>query len=319
MRFVPLTLLVAVLGCSAPSPLPDAGTDAGSLGTVCPAQHDETLLGAPVVVCDSAFDAPPYVHLPADSSAGGAEIVYGGIGSADGGTGLIARSRSFTSATIPAWADTEAQFGKLRYAYLLYRATVKGGAVQSVTPVVRVDDRVFGRLVAGQVFEGKASPRLVDPDAGTVTFDFDHRTTPIRLRLDPVPRDTQTDHSTGFPRFELRGHFENFSGPARSSTGVCLPSLASTGAANPFFGTDGGVSVLRYPAMHAPFDDVFTIAYDATGNVNMGVGLYLAPADLIQPAARAVTDGSNSPHGTPNAGPSADLTAVGPDAGAPCP
>lgn len=262
------------------------------------------------MVCDEAFDAPPFVHLPADSSSGDVETVYGGIGSTATGTGLVARGRELTSATVPAWADAEAASRTLRYAYFLYRATVRAGAVESVTPVVRIDDRVFARLLSGRVFEGGASPRSVDPGTGEVRFAFDTLTTPVRLSFDAAPEDVETDSLVGFPRFALVGHIENLDASVTASDGTCLAALTSFGDANPFFGLDGTVKLLRYPGMHAPFDDVFTVAYDDSGNVNMGEGIYVRPADLIQDTAPTLTDATNGPHGTPWAGPSAALTSV---------
>lgn len=317
-RALSLLLALPLLACSPSSPTPtDAGadgsstSDTGPIDAVCARQHEEPLDGMTLVVCDEAFATAPFVHLPADSASGGVETVYGGIGHDAGGVGLIGRGRSITTPTAPAWADAEAQFGALRYAYMLYRATVRGGAVESVTPVVRVDDRVFARLLGGLVFEGGASPRTVDPGTGEVSFAFGDTSARLRVRFDAAPSDTESDHTAGFPRFALIGHIENFTHAVTSSTGgPCMPGLDTLGAGNPFFGHDGQLALLRYPGMHAPFDDVFTLAFDASGNVNMGSGLYVSPADLIQASAPTLTDATNAPHGTPSSGPSATLTAV---------
>lgn len=319
-------LALATLGCSSTPASTDAGGDgggaadagggdAGPTDAICLRQHDETLGGATITVCDEAFPSAPFVHLPADSSSGGVDTVYGGIGTDASGFGLIGRGVAFTSATVPSWADAEAQFGNLRYAYLLYRASVRAGVVESVTPVVRIDDRVFTRLIAGMVLEGGGSPRSVDPSTGEASFAVGDTSVRMRVRFDDAPADTETDQLVGFPRFALVGHVVNFSSAFTAADGTCLPALTSLGAANPYFGLDGQMILLRYPGMHAAFDDVFTLAFDASGNVNMGEGLYVGPSDLIQATAPTLTDGSNGPHGTPTSGPSATLTTVDPAMG----
>ena len=166
MKRSALLLSLTLLGCPTPSEVDAGPVDAGApdagLEQVCARQSTETTAdGKPVVVCEELFAAAPWLHLPADS----ASAVYGGLTRLSAGSAFVGRSASYpVPATPPAWFDRETAFDNLRYAYFLYRAQVSAGAVTEVTPVVRIDDRVFQRLLGGKVLEGLASARV--PDAG---------------------------------------------------------------------------------------------------------------------------------------------------------
>jgi hypothetical protein len=280
---------------------PDAPLDL----VVCPAQHDEMLGDLRIVVCDETFAAAPLVHLPADTASGGVDTIYGGIGRASGTVtpAFLGRGVEVAITGEPAWLAGETAMTRPHYAYYLYRAHRQSGQITDVTPIVRVDDPVFSRLLAGLELEGVASRRVSDGMYAVTTPDV-----PIRIHLD-------ADVTTG-----IHGTIDNAAATVTSSDGTCLPSLASLGDASPIFGRDDGhVSIGRYPAMHVPFDDVFIFAWSSTdpGGMNMGGGLYVAPAALIQSSAPALTDASNAPHGTPWSGPSATLAVVH-GGGAPC-
>jgi hypothetical protein len=179
---------------------------------------------------------------------------------------------------------------------------------------------VFVRFLSGRVFEGNASARGTDPASGDPRFAFDHLDVPMRIRFDAMPDASPTDSSLGFERFAMMGTVENATAPVTASDGTCMAALSSLGDTNPLYqrGT-GRLRVMRFPGMHAPFDDVFTLDWnlDAMGE-NMGAGLYVGPADLIGTSVPMPTDATNSPHGTPWGGPSADLHAVASTGGSPC-
>lgn len=301
------------LGCE-PGPIkPDGGTADGGqevdAGQVCAKQ---SAAGA-VTVCEEAFAQAPLVRLPADVDG----QVYGGVGrSPSGELSFIGRGVSFVLPPTTPWLEQESMGGDVAYGYFLYRAEVRSGAVQSVTRVVRVDDRVFQRLLAGRIYEGVISPRE-STDAGDVRFAFDMQTIAMRLRLDDTVQPDEQDRSAGYPRYALHGRIENATQGVRASDGGCLPSLASFGTQNPLFDATPGagadrVSVMRHVNMHGGKDDVFTLDWPAgvsAGN-NMGGGLFIGTWELIQPTAPALLAAENAPHGTPWGGPSSTLSAV---------
>lgn len=272
---------------------------------VCPTQHDETLNGMRIVVCDEAFDTAPLVHLPADTTSGDIDTIYGGLGGASGAATAAFLGRGFEVALTsePSWLAAETETTPPRYASYLYRAHRRGSEVLDATPIVRIEGTVLSRLLAGLELEGLASRRIAEGNYTVATQDV-----PIRIHLD-------TDVTTG-----VHGTIDNAAASVTASDGACMPSLASLGEQSPIFGRDDGhVTIARYPAMHAPFDDVFIFAWSSgdPGGMNMGGGLYVAPADLVQSTAPVLTDASNAPHGNPTSGPSATLTVVH-GGGTPC-
>lgn len=321
---LPLLTTCFALGCSPTPNKPDAGADAGPADAdagnepVCARQSAE---GA-VTVCEEAFATAPLVRLPPDNGI----TVYGGVGRdpSSGDLSFIGRGVSIPIPPSAPWLDAEAMSGDVRYGYFLYRAEVRSGVVQNVTRLVRVDDRVFQRLLAGRLYEGVISPRTID-GAGAVRFAWDMQTIGLRVKLDDTVQPTEEDRGSGYPRYALLGRIENATQGVRASDGGCLPSLASFGTQNPLFDATAGVPVdrvklLRHVNMHGGRDDVFTFDWPqgvSAGN-NMGAGLFVATWQLIQPTAPTLESAENSPHGTPWGGPSATLNAVT-GGGAPCP
>ena len=311
-----LLVALTLMGCPTPSdvdggPVDAGGTDGGSMDPICARQSTETTSdGKPVVVCEELFASAPWLHLPADSDT----AVYGGVKRVPAGPAFVGRATSYVvPVAAPAWFDRETAYGNLRYAYFVYRAQVATGVVTEVTPVVRIDDRVFQRLLAGKVLEGLASARVLDAGADP-RWAFDQRDLGIRLRLADAPETTSIDQLTGFPRYALLGHVENAHGGVRASDGGCLAALDSYGERNPLFSADGGVKVmiLRHPGMHAALDDVFTLDWPegTTTSNNMGPGLFISVVDLLQPVLPSPLVATNSPHGVPWGGPGADLSVV---------
>jgi len=326
MRFLlPLLLLMSLcLGCEPVPDKSDGGVDGGVDGgqapsdggseQVCARQSTEVSGAGTVTVCEESFAQAPLVRLPADTDVAGGRLVYGGVGRDPSGE-LSFRGRGVSFAIPPStpWLDEESRSGDVRYGYFLYRAQVRGNTVESVTRVVRVDDRVFQRMLAGRLYEGVISPRTID-SAGDVRFAWDMQTIGLRIRLDDTPQPDEQDRNSGYPRYALLGRIENATQGVRASDGGCLPSLASFGTQNPLFGATPGagadrVSVMRHVNMHGGKDDVFTLDWPAgasQGN-NMGGGLFVATWELIQPTAPTLEGADSTPHGTPWGGPSATL------------
>jgi hypothetical protein len=276
--------------------------------------HETTPDGYAVTICEEAFATPPFVRLPPDSQSDG--VVYGGIQRDKGSESEIFAGRGTSLAISPdsAWLAEELSSGSVRYGYFLYRAEVSGSAVIDITPIARIDDRIFQRLIAGRILEGLASARGVDA-MGEVHYAYDEKEVPIRIRLDEAPRDSEADRAQGFPRFALFGLVENANQAVRGADGRCLSSLRSLSDRNPLFSaSDAGdqVTVLRHPDMHGILDDVFTMDWPAgtTDGNNMGAGLFVTTADLIQANSPTLVKASNSPHGVPWGGPSVDLDVV---------
>jgi hypothetical protein len=281
--------------------------------------------GAMITVCDQAYADPPYVRPPADAISSGNGVVYGGVEDLPGGlaASFATRTDRFTWQTAPTWLAAESQGGGIRYGDLIYLAHVQGGMVQSVDPAIRIDDRVFSRLLANRAYEGLMSPR--DTSMSGLSFDYAHHTVPLRIKLDAAPQDTaQPSGSTGYAQYALLGHVENATAAVKGSDGGCIPALTSLGNANPLglaTGSGDVITIVRQPNMHGNHDDVFVFFWpDGTtpsGN-NMGTGLFISTAALLRSAPPDVSEAGSFPHGTPSLGPSADLTQVE-GGGGPCP
>ena len=285
-------------------------------GGICAVQHEESLGGATLTVCDQAYADPPYVRPPADSTGSDPQHIYGGIAHGAGFVmGFTGRGFRADAPGNPEWMTAEASNGVQRYGDFVYLATVEAGAVQSLQPAIRIDDRVFATLLAGRAYEGLMSPR--DPAAPTLSWDYQHHTVPVRIVLDAEPQMTVLDQIPGYPRYALLGHVENAKVAVRAADGGCLAALTSFGDTNPLgLATDAGdeIQLARQPNMHGNYDDVFTLIWPAgtvpNGGSNMGGGLFISTAALLQSVPPDLTNASSFPHGTPSDGPSADLSLV---------
>ncbi len=291
-------------------------------GGVCAVQHDESVDGSAIIVCDQAYADPPYVRPPADSTGSDPQLIYGGIEhGANFVMGFSGRGFRYDAPGNPAWMTAEAHDGVQRYGYIVYVATVQAGAVQSLQPAIRIDDRVFATLLAGRAYEGLMSPR--ESSGPTPTFDFLHHTVPIRIALDAAPQMTVLDQVSGYPRYALMGRVENATAAVRAADGGCLAALTSFGDTNPLGLADGGdeIQIARQPNMHGAYDDVFTLVWPpgtvGEGGSNMGAGLFISTAALLRSTPPDLTNAGSNPHGTPSDGPSADLQLVT-GGGGPC-
>ena len=291
----------------------------GPSGGFCATESQEGYDGAQLAVCEVAFAEAPLVRPPDDSESGGVRKVYGGFGR-DESLQLSFIGRGF-KASVAGAAFVTAELTSNRYAYYLYVADVRGGTVESVKPVARIDDRVFGRLLTNKVLEGMASPR--SSDGGETRYEITMQNVPMRIHLDAQLAATESDRDTKFPRYALGGSVENAAGGVRGSDGGCFTSLALLGGKNPLYGATGSgdrVTILRHPNMHGAADDVFTLTWPAgvPGGANMGGGMFISVPELIQATIPAPTEAHNSPHGVPWGSPSADLKVVS-GGGAVCP
>jgi hypothetical protein len=299
----------------------DGGTNPGGSGgggdpgtAFCAVEElAETPQGDAIVLCKEAFSAPPLVCPPPDSNAGGVQIVYGGIGAPMGDPVLVSRDGQFPLSQDMAEHEAGVTDTKVRYGYFVYRAEVENNAVRKLTPVARIDDRVFMRRLAGLVLEGRMSARGVSNDE--VQFDIDNLEVPVRIELGMSPAESKLDDMSGYPRFALYGKVANAHAAILASDGTCLRSTDTLGERDPFLDATGEgdeVMILRHPNMHGGFDDVFTLDWPqgVTGANNMGSGLFIPVSALIQSEAPTLTEANTQPHGVPWGGPSADLSVV---------
>lgn len=316
----PLALLLLLAACDDGATDPDDGgrvTDAGRDdagrqtdggppgGPICAEVAREMLDGQPIDVCLTAFETSPRVRLPADSAG----VAYGGLAVAD--EQLVFRTRA---GDLPVGSEpwvAEEQSAR-RYGYHLYRASLVDGAIESVTPVARIDDRVLMRPLRGLTLEGVVSER--ESSGGETRFAFESLNARVRIELDAALDETVVDPvGTGQPRFALYGTVVNATAPVRAADGSCLPALTDLGEANPLHdAADARVFLLRHPDMHGAFDDVVTLDWPAgvTSTNNMGSGLFSPTADLLLDDPPAPSGYFSGPHGVPWGGPSAELTVV---------
>ncbi len=306
------------LGCDSRDNTIDGGTGGGGADEqVCSKESTDTSESGVVKVCEEAFAVAPLVRVPADVDADdGTRLVYGGITHDPSTRALVFAGRGvqYPISSQSDWLAHESMYGNVRYGYFIYRARVRGTTVETVTPAVRIDDRVFQRLLLSSVYEGLASPRMVDT-SGNVRFGFDMQNIGLRIRIDDEVQSNESDRLVGYPRYALLGRIENAHQAIRASDGGCLSSLSSFGIQNPLFSAvpgenDNRVEILRHPNMHGGNDDVFTWSWPTALRGNMGIGLFVSPADLIQDTAPILDSATNHPHATPWAGPSANLTKV---------
>ena len=294
------------MACPDPNPNVDGG-----IIDACPKQSRETVGNNPVAYCEEAHSAAPFVRPPADSESGGVKKIYGGITRNQNQEQVFqGRSDSFPIASA-SWLSAE--LSSNRAGYFLYLADVRAGAVEKVTPVARIDDRVFARLIAGKILEGTASARSTD--GGMYKYEYTTTTVPMRIRFDDAPATTESDRETQFPRYALGGRIENSDGGSRGTDGGCFPALTSLGGASPVFDATAApdrVTLRRHPNMHGGGDDVFTLEWPTgvSGGANMGGGLFIPVSALIQSAAPVLTEATSSPHGVPWGAPSTDMNVV---------
>lgn len=180
------------------------------------------------------------------------------------------------------------------YAQLVYRAQVHGTTVDSLVPVVRIDESALMTSVfGGKVLEGTIA-RLDSPETG---YGLD-ATLPVRVEL-----------AATAVNGVVTGRIVNATRSVRTATGTCAPALIGQGAhnplANPFTDT---VELQRYPSMHVPFDDEMLLKWDSDAS-NMGVDFYPSAATALglDPLGKSWV---TTLHGNPTAGPALTLRVV---------
>ena len=291
-------LLLAGCGGGSSTSGPDqTPTDRAELLNACPGGA----LRGSVVEC---VQLPPQgLALPADT----ATITYGAL--AQGGERFLTRRgalrlapsvRKSLQAQLAADraesgavddGDVAARTGP--YAQLVYRAQVGGNTVESLTPVVRIDESaLMTRTFGGKVLEGTIARRGSEEDG----YDLD-ATLPVRIELAATAVDGV-----------ITGRIVNATQDVRTSIGTCARALSGDGGdplRGPFTDT---VTLQRYPSMHTPFDDEMLLKWDADAS-NMGTAFYpsaATPLGLDPLGESWVT----TLHGNPTAGPAMTLALV---------
>lgn len=289
----PFVVLPTLLACA------DRGADDADVDAWCASSHEATTPdGHDVVVCDEAYDAAPYVAIPADRSLA---VLHADAAfrSADGnGLGTLD------------WQTSELE--AIRHGFALYEVTPDAaGGVASFAPVVLVDER---RMLAPWLeapLEGAVSARSVEAD-GTEEWALTP-TLPIRLEVEEVRASEDTSLAPGTLRYEIVYRVANLDAAVRASDGSCLPSLRSHAEADAFHGaTDVRVLGSRAPSMHGFGDDAMVFAYVVDGTSRgsvMGANWYVgADAAWSELPAPSPYDGMG--HGTPGSMPEIALSLV---------
>lgn len=294
--------------------------DDGASG-FCATEHaGKTPNGASVLVCDALFDAPPYVHLPADTS----DTLYGAILNGLGLTLYTADGRALplvnASGTTYAIGHGPSGFKAPENLFAIYRVSGKvvtaGFQVSSLAAVAWVPGALQDSLLLG-TWEATAAGRV-----GSNMFD---ETKPVRFRFTLSQKTDDTamwTHQGGGDGSIVSGAIDNFDAQVTAADGTCLPSLASLGAGSPFYQpTDHRITLWRHPNMHGLNDQVVVVDYP-TGSTDLspnGMG-YIGPFSpvLLISSAPSYTDTTIRPHATPNGAKVWGLTKVT-AGGASCP
>jgi hypothetical protein len=285
-------------------------SDAG--GTVCQKQSDTTTAdGVAVISCEEGFGDAPFVRPPADTDS----VVFGA---------LDPMAKKLVTRTAPLDLDATAitsiskEVGNMgapqgdRYAYAIYKATLGANQqVDTLVPAIMVDDAVFMQAyLTGIDLEGTIS-KQTSTDGGGATFDLTP-SLPVHIK---TTTDLQPMPPTGtrvFPTVNMTATVSNATAAVLGADGsTCLPSLASAGDQNPFKAVTGDVQLVfsRVPDMHGNFDNELVVAWPMqVGGTDMGVGLYISPAQLIAPSTP--TQYEAFPHGNPTSSPSVKLDIV---------
>ncbi|TXR56180.1 hypothetical protein [Quadrisphaera setariae] len=291
-------LTIAGCGGGNPDPVGPSGSPTSSptsavsvdLSGACATTTPAASGGLPV--CTGPYTDGVALRLPAAPSP---DQGYGAF--TRGGTGFATADGTVheVSAEVLDKASAAADAaGVPDYATTAYLATLKGGRVTAVTPVLRIDrDALVRSVFAGTTMVGKISPVDAPVSPQNPSYSGDP-SLPIVIAWSDKATDGQ-----------LSGTIANATTSVRAA-GTCVPALSSA-AANPLVGSfTASVGLLPYPSMHAPWDDelVFLWTQDSTG---MGDAYYPSVATLMGADAVAGT-WEVVQHGSPTSGPSMDLT-----------
>jgi hypothetical protein len=317
-------------------PVPPEPVDAGPPPSfaACAQQHSGVDAdGDAVIFCDAPFAARPLVRVPPDDTASPERVtMYVGLTARlratdrDGaslvlvdasGTPLLPDGSDVYTSPPPAKGPPGLRMLSARYLFTVYE--VKGAPMVltlngAQTEALRVDSArpyvvVTGKALDGNLlgtWEGTASQRMSDG-----RFDAATRV-PVRLSLSTlVSNGLLGTWGTSAPPlpdgevFSASGAIENWDSPVRGADGTCLAALSPLGEKNPFVGRGAGMRLTRFPAMHAPGDDVIVLddgAAAPAGNVGMdGSFAPLSPAGMMRTTVPADFRALGIyPHGSPN-------------------
>jgi hypothetical protein len=270
----------------------------------CPMQHTIAGDAGEVIVCDQAFAAAPFVHLPEATSALDYMALRACSSFVDRDGNAHAPKAGLAVCDDPATGEGNAEM--LGHAFAIYETSLDAsGAVTSFRRWAVVDEKNLLAPLAGATLEGKVSKANGD---GTFALD---PTLPVRVTM-PAPALNMTN-ADGTSVYEIDGAIDNLTSGVVSAGGPCLPSLASDGG-NPFAGATSVVlAFTRVPSMHGPGDDeaVFDIRVDGGSKGScMSAAWYVSPADLIAATGPELTTYDGFGHGTPGSIPNVKLDIV---------
>lgn len=287
------------------------GDDGGGAGPaedlgdeVCAEQHQSTLDGHEVVVCDAPFDEAPYVRLPANTSERVfAELRFDDVIDTDGETHPFNPSLDEQTAL------------ERSHAVALYAVTLDGGSVEDYAPAVVFDDRLFLEPFLGKAYEGKITRAVPDTDPREWEFE-----STIDVRVEIGTKTSEDADQADF--YDAEATFVNLTEAVTNDAGDCLPSLASFGAEGPFpEGVEISWRAGRVPSMHGYGDDQFVFSFfedgESTGGSLMSIAWYRGPMAIVDGTLNNEGLYSGVGHGSPSANPNIELSAVS-GGGEPC-
>lgn len=220
---------------------------------------------AGIPTCTVLHPTKPYLRLPADPTGANGGILGGFNDEGQFVSSATGKTYKMDPGSNPvySYAAKDAAWDNV-----IYRAVLRNGAVASVTKVAQVtEEAALNRLFAGKTLEGQMDvwvPDKSSSEGGQWSGNTTAKTkVPIRVQL-------ATSASNGV----LNGSILNATRSVKSSTGNCLPSLASQGTANPLFdGRTASFYLTRTTGMHNPGETMVVLTFKPGVGQGMASGV----------------------------------------------
>jgi hypothetical protein len=284
------------------------GSGGGQAFAFCPAQHPITTAGKEVIVCDTAYDKSPFVHLP-PAEAGAAPIDYMALAHCASFIDRDGKEHKLAP-TAPVQAlctgpDVGQDYELQGHAFAVYRTTLDAGGL--VTAFERwgvVDEKILLRPFSGIQLEGTISGKTGDVYEAVPSV-------PIRLTLGQPA--LLTDKPDGTSVYQVTATIDNLSKTVMTAGGTCMAAIAG-GPKEPYPGAkEVTLSLTRIPSMHGPGDDEVILEY-FIDKVSMGSAMgpmwYFGPESLFLAPGGPLPDFVGTGHGTPGSLPNLALKVV---------
>jgi hypothetical protein len=284
------------------------GSGGGSAFAFCPVQHTITTDGQEVIVCDTAFDTAPFVHLPpAETGAGAVDYLALSLCQSfldrDGKAHMLSPSAPMQS--LCNGPDVNHDYELLGHAFSIYRARLDAdGAVTDFARWGVIDEKNLLRRFTGLELDGTISAKIGDTYEAVPSM-------PIHLSLGQPALLTANPDGTSI--YQIPATVSNLKNPAITADGKCIAAIL--GAPNePFAGAkEVSISLSRVPSMHGPGDDQMIMEF-FVDKVSMGSTMaptwYFGPSSLFHAPAGPLPVYEGIGHGTPGSLPNLTLTPV---------